>query len=313
MYATGKCEAMRSALKNWLEGLSDERKAQMKQTLMHVGNSGRTATGEQSVPRAGVSPEQHCWDVLLQHLSDRRTDLGWECFAALSGWRKANVLLCVQLHQTCIYQTATKKAKANWKKARAEKKEEEAADRQGKQRPGGSWIDVDFSSEFVLIPRRMNENWPFIVLFYRSQMDHTIRVVDKRGTEETTTEGGLGHFESLVAHLVELPDVPHNPHVEWAGWFEPDDPEYEHLKHIGTRYLGAQYSDLARVRMANDYSSQLLVEQYQYLNAVGLRMATIGKNAKTGNKRAKGQDILPCIIIGIRLPTVTAAAAARPR
>ena len=38
--------------------------------------------------------------------------------------------------------------------------------------------------------------------------------------------------------------------------------------------------------MANDYNSQLPMEQYQYLNVVGLRMATIGKNAKTGNKKA---------------------------
>lgn len=293
MLAKKMCDGLRVSLKSWMLSLSDSRRTALQRILFHVGNSGRENRGEAEV--RGDNAEQVCWDTLIHHLSSTTTDLGWEALAALSEFKQCNVLLFVQCHETTVYTSKTRQAISKWQEAVAAGRAEDEADRMSKKKPGGNWSDTRLITDYVLVPRRMKENWPFRVIFHRSQIVHT-NTLDRNNQPTNTSAGGMGHYESVVAHTPREADGELGS--EWEGEFDPNTPVHEHLKHIGTRLMAAQYNDVARVRMERDHNSQVEVPHYTRLSAVGLRRASL-KSGKRGGY--VGLDILPCIIVGIRI------------
>ena len=279
--------------------LPDDRRAVVRRMLYDVGNSGRENRGEAEV--SGANTEQACWDTLMHHLSASNSDLGWEALAALSEWAKCNVLLFVQCNQTVMYTANSQHAIAKWAEARAAGRAEAEAARMNKTKPGGRWADTQLTTTHMLVPRRMKDNWPFRVIYHRSQIVHT-NTVNRAGAQASSTSGGFGHYESIVAHTPRRPDCEmHELSPDWEGLFYPNTPLHDHLRHIGAKLMAAQYNDLARVRMEKDYNSQIEVARYTRLSAAGLRRASLDQNKRGGYT---GMDILPCIVLSsnIRVP-----------
>ena len=239
----------------------------------------------------GDNAQQVSWDTLIRHLSGRYIDLGWEALAALCEMERCNLLLFVQLRQTTNWAANTPEAIAKWDSARTAGTAQAEAERMGRRTTGGRWSDGDvIQTTHLLVPRVMNESWPFRILWHRSQIVHTM-TVDAKGKRANRSDGGKGHYESLVAHIPLTPVD--RDHDEWVGVIMPNTQLHEHIKAIGTRVMCTEYNGLARVRMERDYNKQLEVAHFGRMNAVGLRRASLSrkKGAYTG------LDCLPCIII----------------
>ena len=281
-------DGLRGRLLSWLLALPADRQAGLRRMLLHVGNSGAENRGEAEDSSAGVDAEQACWDTLVRHLGSIYCDLGWEALAALSEMERCNVLVFAQVSQSTTYAANTKEAKDNWTAARQAGTAQSEAARMGKRRAGGDWTSTDaVRTVHVLVPRQVNESWPFRVIWHRSQIAHSVT-----GHRESTSAGGRGHFESLVAYTPTTPEDCY--HDEWQGVFSPNTAMHEHLTAIGTRVMCTEYNGLARVRMEEDYNRQTQVAHFTRLNSVGLRRASLPKNQRKGGYR--GFDCLPCII-----------------
>lgn len=280
-----ECDGLRLELRNWLLGLVGTNKYDtMKVLLFNVGNSGHAAQGGSMVPLSVL--KQQSWDTLMEHLSSSTTDLGWECLAVLSEKEHINVLVYTQLYLVKTWAADTKQAAAKWAEAIRTDKAAEQAARQQQTELGGKWVEEECSSTPVLVPRRMRAGWPTITLFHRTQKEVNIGLV------ETTTAGGLGHYEALVVNASDDDAVP-----RWTGCFDSGGEVHDHLLRIGTRILAAQFNDIARCRMEIDYNSQSSVVRFKVPNSVGLR---VGKASKAGKRRqARGTDSIPCLIIGV--------------
>jgi hypothetical protein len=247
----------------------------------------------------GDNAEEVCWETLLLHLTGKNNELGWEALAALSEKEHCNVLLFTQVHSTTMYKANCTKAIDNWQQARQAGVAQAAAERMGRDKTGGRWVDVAYKTSHQLIPRRMNESWPFRIIFYRSQITHTYSKNRTTGLDEPTTNGGFGHYESIVAWTPSSPGNPDYPMADYEGVFEPNTRLHEHLKHIGTRLMAGQYNDLSRVRMMRDDMARRDVPDWRTMNGVGLRRA--GLNSEKNNKLGyRGLDCLPCIIIATK-------------
>ena len=289
------CDGLRTRLRTWLLDQPVDRRASLRRMMWHVGNSG-VENREQAEMASGDNAEQACWDMLIQQLGAINRDLGWEALAALCQMERCNALLFAQVSQTTTYAANTKEAKDSWTAARQDGTAREEAARMGKSRPGGNWTSADeVRTVHVLVPRHMNESWPFRVLWHRSQIDHSM-TIDAAGNQVNRSAGGRGHYESLVAYTPTTPED--RDHDEWQGVFYPNTDMHEHLKAIGTRVMCTEYNGLARVRMEQDYNRQIQVANFTLLNSVGLRRASLHRKQKVGGYR--GLDCLPCIIYRTR-------------
>ena len=290
------CDNLRSRLRKWLLEQPADRQATLRRTLYDIGNSGRENRGANRAEVEGDDAQQVCWDTLIQHLSGKYIDLGWETLAALCEMERCNVLLFVQVYQTTNWAANTPEAIAKWSEARKAGTAQGEAERMGQRTMGGRWSDSDvIHTTHVLVPRHMNEGWPFRILWHRSQIVHTMSV-NAKGERVNRSDGGLGHYESLVAHIPATEKD--RDHSEWVGVIRPNTELHEHIKAIGTRVMCTEYNSLARVRMERDYNKQLEVAKFTRLNAVGLRRASLYKK-KVG--AYTGLDCLPCIIINTRV------------
>ena len=290
--AKRQIDGLRGSLRSWMLALPADRRAGLRRTMYNMGTSGAENRGEAEVSSPGADAEQACWDTLVHHLSSISCDLGWEALAALSEMERCNVLLFAQVSQTTTYAANTKEAKDNWTAAQQAGTARDEAARMGKRKAGGSWTSGDdVRTVHVLVPRHMNESWPFRVIWHRSQIAHT-QTVNSAGDRMSSSAGGRGHFESLVAHTPTTPDDCY--HNEWEGVFEPNTAVHEHLKAIGTRVMCTEYNGLARTRMEQDYNKQIQVARFTRLNCVGLRRASLSRSQKKGGYR--GLDCLPCVI-----------------
>ena len=289
-----QCDMLRRSLGIWMLGLSEKGRAELSTVLHHVGNSGATLLQRRG--QEARTPEA-CWWALLDHLNDYKEDLGWDALAALSRFHKVNVLLFVQLTETSTYHARSRRAQQLWREAKeAGEEEERAAMRQNDvNTPGGQWVESTCTGTHVLVPRGLNPTWPFRVLFQRAQVDH-----HTGANNLSRSSGGLGHFETLIVRQTQLPDDEEPPNTQWNGLFGVNDHEWPHLHTIATRYMAEQYNDLARVRMMEARDKETELADFRVLNAVGLRMATIGQNKKQNSKKGKGTDSLPCIIIAVK-------------
>ena len=287
------CDGLRARLRTWLLDQPADRQAGLRRLLWDVGNSGRENRGDAEVD--GDNSEQVCWDTLVNHLAVNNRDLGWEALAALCEMEKCNVLLFVQLHQTTIYTAKTPEAIAKWAAATEAGTALAEAERMGRRTTGGRWTEAEsVRTTHLLVPRHMNEGRPFRVLWHRSQIVHTMSI-NAAGERVNRSDGGQGHYESLVAHIPLTPqDRDRN---EWVGVLVPNTELHEHLKAIGNRLMCTEYNSLARVRMEQHYNKQLSVANFKRLNCVGLRRASLRKTKVGGYT---GLDCLPCIIIRIR-------------
>jgi hypothetical protein len=288
------CDSLRARLKAWLLQLPVKRRNWLSQQLLHCGNSGLEGRGDEE--EAGLAQQasgglQQCWDTLLRHLDDNSADLGWECLVVLSEMERVNVLVYCHLEETKRYDGNTQLAALKWREAEKDGIAQSEAARQGKFAPGGSWMEESCKPQSVLVPRRLNENWPFRVIFHRTQIVHYHRK-HADGKEVGNSEGGRGHYESLVANTAADGEP-----ASYLGTFQAGSTIHAHLCHIGNCYLAAQYNDLARVRMETAYNELASVVQYKVLHAVGLRMAAALKKGKRG--AARGTDVLPCIVIRV--------------
>ena len=235
---------------------------------------------------------QRAWDELLRHLSRPTTDLGWEFLAVIADWKQVNFIVYCQLRQRSVFDEESPQAKKAWAEARKDGRAEAKAASLGLRKLEGRWENEEFSTTPVLVPRKFRVNLPFVCLFHRASVEWT---ATKDGA--FSTEGGSGHYETL---LVDLSSGGSPRRLE--GWIPFDHAMYSHLVMIATRILAAQYSDLARFKMAEGYNNKQKVAVYERLNTVGVRVGTDSKASK--RKRTKGTHNLPGIIIDVHTHAV---------
>ena len=290
------CDLLRAQLKSWLLQLSASETARMKKVIWHVGNSGVQSNPPRSHDPTTSDTEAHAaametsWDMLLTHLGENETALGWEALAMLACWKRYNVLLYTQVLETTIVAAGTKLAAQKWRAAKADGSERLELARQNKRKAGGSWKEQRCTTEAVLVPRVMVASQPFVVLFHRSQIEYHHKK-RRNNTEFGVSSGGSGHYEALMANTAEP-----GQRALYDGMHWPDSPLHYHLLHIGNCYLAAQFNDLARVRMVRDDRGNDSAS-FKVPNAVGLRVGALTPVNRRGHTTAL--DIMPCIIVRV--------------
>ena len=166
------CDDLRASVKQWMAGLQGVARRRVEEIVFNVGNSGVDGRGGVSVQlpanasqsdlqRHRQARREQAWSTLMAHLSANDEELGWEFIAALSEFKEINFLVFTHLHHREEFAADTKQAQDQWRTARRGHRADAEAVRQGKGKPGGSWVRETHALNVLVVPRRVREAWPF--------------------------------------------------------------------------------------------------------------------------------------------------------
>jgi transposase InsO family protein len=300
-------DTIRREVKEWLSAQSSAQLITLKQLVFDVGNSGHShneesdekGNGSDPAPTSNKTPEQRVlrlaqvsgrrheavWKKLLDDLEHGDKDAGWDMLVVLSQMHQVNVILYASVHHHVDLGADTPAAKDKWQAAAAKGEAQRHAIRMGRKKPGGRWVEDTLSISPHLIPMRIHEGWPFVVLYHRCSVEHKSQII--AGELVTRTSGGSGHYEALV---VRCGDQPHPT----SGAISSDHLAYNHVHLVAARLLAEHNNDTARERMVEDYNANVKNAIYNVGDAVGVGVP--GSNPRKG----KGSNNLPCIIVGVQ-------------
>ena len=262
-------------------------RTRMREMVFATGNSGLD-TGRRSdiTIQDRTSQEfreaarEEAWTELGNNFDSPARSLGWDALAWMGTEHEVNVIL---FSDVIIYRDAaagTKYATSQWKERGSS--ERIAATKQ--------WRSSDRGTEAYVIPgNRVIDNWPFVVLYWRSETFYKWK--KGRGVDDQfTSDGSGGHYEPVVTG-VDTADS----YVDINGCYSASKHPavHAHLLALGKRLNAGNNNKESTERMAQDYNASAKVHEFDLLDAVAVRVP--GKKPRSGDTT----NSLPGLVIGI--------------
>lgn len=231
---------------------------------------------------------QDAWDDLLANCADPSRHLGWDFMACMAHRHRVNVIAFLDHQQHQDLGDGTPAAEDKWKAAIAAGQAADWARKMGKDKQGGRWVESIQHTTTQVIPRRVIEGNPFVVIYHRTNISWVSKLKKGGKGVDLKTSGGSGHYEAVVLSNGDRKEG-------YIGRFTEAHEAYPLLSTIADRYLSEHNSLQSSQRTEADYNAKATVVEFDILDCVGVRL----KNGTT--RFGKAPQCIPGLIVGKHL------------